>query len=149
MFIEGGFSDIGGPSGSRGFSAPLVCDGAGGRDRRCAGLRWVCWDAGGVGGPALGGAGTATSFAVLAGTTVTNSTTRPTSTTLPTSTTKPGGGGGNGGEIIPGGHPNTGAGGASHSGNSDLVALGCLALVGAGVAMDQAIRRRRVPVGYE
>jgi hypothetical protein len=60
----------------------------------------------------------------------------PTATTAPTATTPP--------AVIPAGHPETGAGGASQSGNSVLVALGGLALVGAGVATSQAIRRRRV-----
>jgi Ice-binding-like len=46
--------------------------------------------------------------------------------------------------VIPKGAPHSGAGGASHSDDTLLVALGGLALVGAGVAMGQAIRRRRV-----
>ena len=45
--------------------------------------------------------------------------------------------------VVPGGHPATGAGGASRSGDSVLVALGGLALVGAVVAMGLAIRRPR------
>ena len=48
------------------------------------------------------------------------------------------------GAVIPAGHPQTGAGGASHSTNSALVAVGCLALVGAGGAIRQAVRRRRM-----
>jgi hypothetical protein len=51
---------------------------------------------------------------------------------------------GSGGEIIPVGAPQTGAGGASHAPDSVLVALGGIALIGAGVAMGQAIRRRRL-----
>lgn len=73
-------------------------------------------------------------------TTTPTPTTSPTTTTSPPTspptTTSP--------AVIPVGHPETGAGGASHSGNSVLVALGGLALVGTGVAMSQAIRRRRV-----
>ena len=49
-----------------------------------------------------------------------------------------------GGEIIPLGAPQTGAGGASHAPDGVLVALGGVALIGAFVAMSQAIRRRRV-----
>jgi hypothetical protein len=48
------------------------------------------------------------------------------------------------GEVIPGGHPATGAGGASGSGDSVLVALAGLALVGAVAATGLAIGRRRV-----
>jgi Ice-binding-like len=48
------------------------------------------------------------------------------------------------GDVIPGGHPATGAGGASRSGDSVLAVLGGLALVGAVVAMGLAIRRRRL-----
>ena len=47
-------------------------------------------------------------------------------------------------EVIPRGAPGTGVGGASHSGNSVLVVLGGLALVGAGLATGMAILRRRV-----
>jgi hypothetical protein len=78
-------------------------------------------------------------------------TTTPTTTALPIVTTGPGGPGGpggggpGGGEVIPRGHPETGAGGGHHSADSVAVALGGLALVGAGVAMGQAIRRRRMP----
>jgi hypothetical protein len=46
--------------------------------------------------------------------------------------------------VIPSGAPGTGAGGASHSGNSVLVVLGGLALVGAGLATGMAMLRRRV-----
>jgi hypothetical protein len=55
----------------------------------------------------------------------------------------PGGGLGNG--LVPEGPPQTGLGGASRSGdNVLLVVLGGLALAGAGVAMGEAIRRRRM-----
>jgi hypothetical protein len=48
------------------------------------------------------------------------------------------------------GAPQTGAGGAlSHAPDSVLVALGGVALLGAGVAMNQAIRRRRVLHGRD
>jgi len=84
-------------------------------------------------------------------TTATATTTPPATATAtpPTATTGPGGGGGGGREVIPGGHPETGAGGASRSGDSDsvVVAVGALVLVGASVAMGQAIRRRRLPSG--
>jgi hypothetical protein len=63
--------------------------------------------------------------------------------TPPATTTGPGGGG----EVIPGGHPETGAGGASRSGGGVVAAVGALAVVGAGVAMGQAVRRRRVLPG--
>jgi hypothetical protein len=46
--------------------------------------------------------------------------------------------------IIPLGAPHTGAGGASHSDDSVWIALGVLALVGAGAAVSLALRRRRV-----
>jgi hypothetical protein len=46
--------------------------------------------------------------------------------------------------VIPSGAPHTGVGGAAHSGNSVLVVLGGLALVGAGLAASMAILRRRV-----
>ncbi len=49
------------------------------------------------------------------------------------------------GQVIPLGHPETGAGGASHSSNNTLIGLGALALVGAGVAMIPDTRRRRLP----
>jgi hypothetical protein len=55
----------------------------------------------------------------------------------------PGGGGPGGGEVVPGGYPETGAGGASYSDDSVVVVLGGLALVGAGIATRQTIRRRR------
>jgi hypothetical protein len=46
--------------------------------------------------------------------------------------------------IVPSGAPQTGAGGASPAGpNATLLAVGSLALVGAGAAVTQAIRRRR------
>ena len=45
--------------------------------------------------------------------------------------------------VIPLGHPETGAGGASHARNNALIGLGGLALVGAGAAMVADIRRRR------
>ncbi len=48
------------------------------------------------------------------------------------------------GTVIPLGHPETGAGGASHSRNNTLIGLGVLALVGAGVAMIPDTRRRRL-----
>ena len=50
---------------------------------------------------------------------------------------------------IPLGAPQTGAGGASHSDDSAWVALGILALVGAGAAMSLALRRRRVLAGRD
>jgi hypothetical protein len=54
-------------------------------------------------------------------------------------------GGGLGGGIIPTGPPETGLGGASQSGaNVLLVVLGGLALMGAAVAIGQAVRSRRV-----
>ena len=99
----------------------------------------------------------------------TNTITRPTCTTPRTTPTSPGVGGpgvggpgvggpgvagtgvaGTGvggpgvGAVIPAGHQQTGAGGASHSSNSALVAVGGLALVGAGGAIRQAVRRRRM-----
>ena len=46
--------------------------------------------------------------------------------------------------VIPKGAPGTGAGGASHSRDSVLLVMGGLALFGAGAAMLQAIRRRRI-----
>ncbi len=46
--------------------------------------------------------------------------------------------------VIPRGAPGTGVGGATHSGNSVLVVLGGLALVGAGLATGMAVLRRRV-----
>jgi hypothetical protein len=46
------------------------------------------------------------------------------------------------GVVVPRGVPTTGVGGASHSDDPELVALGGLALVGAGAAIGQAIRRR-------
>ena len=49
------------------------------------------------------------------------------------------------GQVIPLGHPETGAGGASHSRNNTLIGLGALALAGAGVAMIPDTRRRRLP----
>jgi len=49
------------------------------------------------------------------------------------------------GQVIPLGHPETGAGGASHSRNNTLIGLGVLALAGAGVAMIPDTRRRRLP----
>jgi hypothetical protein len=67
----------------------------------------------------------------------TTTTSATTTTTTPTTATTTTG-------VIPGGAPHTGAGGASRSGdNAVLVALGALALVGAGAAMSLAIRRRR------
>jgi hypothetical protein len=44
---------------------------------------------------------------------------------------------------VPFGAPQTGLGGASHSRDSDLLFAGALALVGAGLALTVAIRRRR------
>jgi hypothetical protein len=65
----------------------------------------------------------------------TTTTTSPTGTSTSTSTSTP----------IPKGPPQTGAGGASHSGvNGPLVAFGGVALVGAVLAMAQAVRRRRL-----
>jgi len=48
------------------------------------------------------------------------------------------------GPVIPLGHPETGAGGASHSRDNTLIGLGALALAGAGVAMIPDTRRRRL-----
>jgi hypothetical protein len=62
----------------------------------------------------------------------------PTPTTTPSPTSTPGGG-----EVIPVGHPETGAGGASHSGDTVLLAVGAIALVGACAAAGQAVRRQR------
>jgi hypothetical protein len=46
------------------------------------------------------------------------------------------------------GHPETGAGGATHSGDTVLLAVGAIALVGACAAMSQAVRRQRgLPTG--
>jgi len=67
-------------------------------------------------------------------TTTTATTATTTATTATTATT----------EVIPKGAPKTGAGGASGSGESIvLVALGGMALVAAGAAAGQAVRRRR------
>ena len=49
--------------------------------------------------------------------------------------------------VIPSGHPETGAGGSSQPGSSAYLPLGLLTLGGAGLAIGQAVRRRRVPVG--
>ena len=78
---------------------------------------------------------TTTTRAATATTTgATGTTTGATATTASTEET----------EIIPKGAPKTGAGGASRSGpNVALVAMGGLALVGAGAATAQAVRRRR------
>ena len=46
--------------------------------------------------------------------------------------------------VIPGGAPETGLGGASHSRDNDLLLLGVVALFGAAAAMTMAIRRRRL-----
>jgi len=78
----------------------------------------------------------------------TTTTTAPSSTTtattaLSSSTTIPSG------VIIPLGAPRTGAGGASQSDNGAWVALGVLALVGAGAAMSVALLRRRVLTGQD
>jgi Ice-binding-like len=51
---------------------------------------------------------------------------------------------GTGSGIVPTGFPHTGAGGAAHSGDDYLVALGGLALAGSGIAGGLAIRRRRI-----
>jgi hypothetical protein len=45
--------------------------------------------------------------------------------------------------VIPSGHPETGAGGTSHSGDSVLMTIGVMALLGAGAATGMALRRRR------
>jgi Ice-binding-like len=47
------------------------------------------------------------------------------------------------GAVIPRGHPDTGAGGASRSGSSIATALGVMALLGAAAAVVVAVRRRR------
>ena len=74
----------------------------------------------------------------VATTTTTTTTTAPATTTTapPSTTTVP--------SVIPLGAPQTGAGGASRSDDSVWIALGVLALVGAGAAMSVALRRRRV-----
>jgi len=54
------------------------------------------------------------------------------------------GSGAGGGTVIPLGHPETGAGGASYAPDNAQLALGGLALLGAGGAIAQAIRRRRI-----
>ena len=51
------------------------------------------------------------------------------------------------GQVIPLGHPETGAGGASHARNNLLVALGVIALMGAAGAMVPDFRRRVSPSG--
>jgi len=56
-------------------------------------------------------------------------------------------GNGLGGGVVPFGSPSTGFGGASHSGDPALVAVGGLTLVGAAVTMGVAFRRRRILVG--
>ncbi|HVC68868.1 MAG TPA: ice-binding family protein [Acidimicrobiales bacterium] len=56
-------------------------------------------------------------------------------------------GNGLGGGVVPFGSPSTGFGGAAHAGDPVLVAAGGMALVGAVLAMIQAIRRRRVLLG--
>jgi hypothetical protein len=62
-----------------------------------------------------------------------------------------GGGGSNGnglgGGVVPFGSPSTGFGGASHSGDPVLVAIGGIALMGAAVTMGLAFRRRRFLIG--
>jgi hypothetical protein len=45
--------------------------------------------------------------------------------------------------VIPFGSPQTGLGGASHSSDVDLLIPGAVAMIGAGLAMAFAIRRRR------
>jgi hypothetical protein len=83
----------------------------------------------------LSAATTTTTSPATTTTSPTGTTTSPTGTTSPTATSTP----------IPTGPPQTGAGGASHSGvNGFLVVLGGLALAGAGAAMAQAVRRRRL-----
>jgi hypothetical protein len=51
---------------------------------------------------------------------------------------------GTGSGVVPTGFPHTGAGGAAHSSDNYLVALGGLALAGSGIAGGLAIRRRRI-----
>lgn len=51
------------------------------------------------------------------------------------------------GPVIPSGHPKTGAGGSFDSGDGAYLPIGLLALGGAGLAIGQAVRRRRVPFG--
>jgi len=89
---------------------------------------------------------TTTTTAATAVTTATSTPpgTTPPGTTPPITTTP------SGGEIIPVGAPQTGAGGAlSHAPDSVLVAFGGVALLGAGLAMNQAIRRRRLLHGRD
>lgn len=89
----------------------------------------------------------------------TNTVTVPTtclspSATITTTTSASSGTGGSGGSngpggssVIPTGGPATGAGGASHSSYGSLVIFGGLALVGSGLAVTEAIRRRRMVSG--
>lgn len=56
-------------------------------------------------------------------------------------------GNGLGGGVVPFGSPSTGFGGASHSSDPSLVAVGGLALLGAAVTMGLAFRRRRILTG--
>jgi len=45
--------------------------------------------------------------------------------------------------VIPSGHPQTGAGGTFHAGSGIVTVIGVVALIGAVLAMGQAVRRRR------
>jgi hypothetical protein len=56
-------------------------------------------------------------------------------------------GNGLGGGVVPFGSPSTGFGGASHSGDPVLVAIGGVALMGAAVTIGLAYRRRRFLIG--
>jgi hypothetical protein len=46
--------------------------------------------------------------------------------------------------VVPAGSPQTGLGGASHVHDNLLIELGALVLLGSGVAMILAVRRRRM-----
>lgn len=99
---------------------------------------------------------TTTSTTASSTTSTTSTALSPTAAVATTTTTTTGGstpgssggvGGGSGGSgspgVIPTGGPATGAGGASHSNYDALVVIGSLALIGSGVAVVEATRRRR------
>lgn len=89
----------------------------------------------------------ATTTTTSAATTTTSATTTTTSPTVISGSNGLAGPSGGSG-IIPTGAPQTGAGGASHSGNNTvLFAVGSLALAGAVGAVIQGVRRRRLLIG--
>ena len=96
---------------------------------------------------------TTTTAPTTATTTAGTTTAGATATTAPAAAASAGGTGGSSAAsaspaIVPTGFPHTGAGGASHSTDPVLLALGGLALIGALGATAQAIRRRRtLPAG--